>query len=315
MIKIGVFGAGRFGRIHMDILKNIPQFEVVGFYDPDKQAAGEAEKSTGLKKFEREDELIEACDAIDIVSSTVSHFALAQRSIRRFKHVFIEKPVTSTIEEARSLMSMSVEAGVKVQAGHVERFNPAFIEAYHHIKNPLFVESHRLVEFNRRQLSASVLEDIMVHDIDIMLQLINSPIKKISANSAGIIDGSPDLVNARIEFENGAAANLTASRLAVKNMRITRVYQKDCSVSINFLENRTGIIRKTEEGNEAELNLPPVKQENAIKTELLRFSDAIINNTEPAVSLDHAIRALTVAAMIKEKLKLQTNFFAEKAIS
>ncbi len=315
MIKIGIFGAGRFGRIHMALLKDMPEFELVGFYDNDEVRARETELETGLKRFSSEDELIAACQAIDIVSSTPSHYYLAQKSIRRFKHVFIEKPVTVNIEEARTLFSMSTEAGVKVQAGHVERFNPAFLEAYAHISNPIFVESHRLVEFTKRNEAVSVLEDIMVHDIDIMLQLINSPIKKISANAAGILDGTPDLVNARIEFENGAAANLTASRLAVKNMRITRVYQKEASISINFLENKTGIISKKAGFNEAELILPVVNPQNAIKTEFLRFAEAILNNSEPAVSLDHAIRALSVAGMIKEKLKLQTIFFAERAIS
>lgn len=299
----------------MNVLKEISAFEIAGFYDPDDNAAEEAQRITGLKRFSSEDELIGNSEAVDIVSATPSHFRLAQKCIRSFRHLFIEKPVTTTIEEARTLQSMAAEAGIKVQAGHVERFNPAFLTAYPHIHNPVFVESHRLAEFSKGKETVSVLEDLMVHDIDIMLQVIRSPIKKISASAVGILNGSPDLVNARIEFENGSTATLTASRLAVKNMRITRVYQKNASISINFLENKTGLIRKQEEKEEAELILPEVVPANAIKNELLRFSEALKNNSEPAVTLDHAILALSVARMIHEKLKPQSNFFAEKAIS
>jgi predicted dehydrogenase len=315
MIKIGILGAGRFGKIHTGIIKQIPQFEITGFFDPDKNKADAFEKEFGVRAFTSAEELIDASDALDIVSTTDSHFALAQKCIRKFKHLFIEKPVTSTIEEAKTLLSMSTEAGVKVQAGHVERFNPAFLLAHNYVQNPVFIESHRFAEFSRIHEAVSVLNDLMVHDIDIMLQLVDSPIKKIHASSVGILNGTPDFVNARIEFENGCTASLNASRLAVKNMRITRVYQRDASISINFLENKTGIISKQDGQDAIQLNLPEVKPGNAIKNELERFADSILNNTGPAVSLEHTIRALTVAGMIQDKLKPQSNFFAERAIS
>ncbi|MBC7863895.1 MAG: Gfo/Idh/MocA family oxidoreductase [Bacteroidia bacterium] len=314
MIRIGVFGAGRFGNIHMNILKEIAEFEIAGFYDPDQEKAAKTEKETGLKRFISEEELIDASQAIDIVSSTPSHFNLAQKALKKSKHLFIEKPVTSTTEEAKTLLSFAAEAGVKVQVGHVERFNPAFINAHDYILNPMFIESHRLMEFENAKKDVSVLDDLMVHDIDILLQIVKSPIKKISANSVGILNGTPDIVSARIEFDNGCVANLTASRLAVKNMRITRIYQKDASISINFLDNKTGLIKQNEETG-IKLELPEIKSANAIKDELTRFSYAINNNSEPAVTLDHAIQALAIAGMIQDKLKPQSNYFSDIAIS
>jgi predicted dehydrogenase len=313
MVKIGLLGVGRFGMIHMKLLKEISTFNVVGFYDCDKNKSAQVSLDTGLRSFASEDDLIDACDAIDIVSTTNTHFALAQKALKKSKHVFIEKPVTSTTEEAKILLSFAAEAGVKVQVGHVERFNPAFISAHQFISQPLFIESHRLVECHfsseiRAKKDVSVLDDLMVHDIDILLQIVKSPIKKISANSVAILNGTPDIVSARIEFDNGCVANLTASRLAVKDMRITRIYQRNASISINFLENKTGIIKQSE-NKEIHLEIPKIESANAIKDELTRFASAIINNEEPEVTLDNAIQALTIAGMIQSKLEPQATFY------
>ena len=315
MIKLGILGAGRFGQIHLKQLREIPSFDLIGFHDPDSELAKKVADETGITYYDSPELLMEKCDALDIVSSTDSHFALAQKGIRLFKHLFIEKPVTTTIDQAKILFSMAKEAGVKIQVGHVERFNPAFINGLAVVNSPVYIESHRLAEFKRTNHGVSVLEDIMVHDIDIMLQLVDSPIKKINATSVGILNGSPDLVNARIEFDNGCTASLTASRLAVKDMRITRVYQKDASVSMNFLENKTGIIKKTNGQSEAELVFPEMSPDNAIRTEFIHFAKAIESNTDPKVNLEHAIRALTVADLIKEKLLPQSNFLADYAIT
>jgi predicted dehydrogenase len=315
MIKLGVFGAGRFGQIHLKQLKEIKNFEIVGLFDPDKNLSEKIAKEYNITAYGNPDELIQKSDALDIVSSTESHFSIAQKGIRNFKHLFIEKPVSTGIDQAKNLLSIGKEAGVKIQIGHVERFNPAFLNGLSFVNSPVFIESHRLAEFQRTNKNVSVLDDIMVHDIDIMLQLVDSPIKKINATSVGIINGSPDIVNARIEFDNGCTASLTASRLAVKNMRITRVYQRDASISMNFLENKTGVIRKNDQQKEPELIFPVVENENAIKTELLHFADCIKNNLEPKVNLDHAIKALTVAELIKEKLLPQSNFLINEAIS
>jgi predicted dehydrogenase len=314
MISIGILGAGRFGKIHMNLLKQIPEFSISGFYDPDEQLAMKISEETGLRKFNSEEELVANSQAVDIVSPTATHYQLAHMALKRSRHLFIEKPVTTTLEEAQTLAAFAAEAGVKVQVGHVERFNPAFVNAHFHIHEPMFVESHRLMEFENNKKDVSVLNDLMVHDIDILLQIVKSPIKKISANAVAILNGSHDIVNARIEFENGCVGNLTASRLAVKNMRITRVYQRNASISINFLDNKTGMISQNEHEAIA-LSQPEIKTANAIKDELTRFAACIINNTEPAVTLDHAIQALSIAGMIQEKLMPQSNFFSNKAIS
>ena len=315
MIRLGVFGAGRFGSIHISQLKQLPNFQITGLYDPNFDLAQKICKEHNITPFQNPDELIEVSEALDIVSNTESHFTLAQKGIRHFKHLFIEKPVTTTIDQAKILYSMAKEAGVKIQVGHVERFNPAFLNGLKHVHQPVFIESHRLAEFKRTNKEVSVLEDIMVHDIDIMLQLVDSPIKKINATSVGILNGSPDLVNARIEFDNGCTASLTASRLAVKNMRITRVYQQRSSISMNFLENKTGIITKLDEEDDATLIFPEIEAENAIKTEFIHFANSINENKEPSVSLEHAIRALSVADLIKEKLIPQSNFLIDQAIN
>ncbi|MFN5182586.1 MAG: Gfo/Idh/MocA family protein [Bacteroidota bacterium] len=315
MIRLGIFGVGRFGQIHLKQLSEIKEFELVGIYDSNEELSEQVSNEFGIKKFASAEELIEVSDALDIVSTTESHFSIAQKGIRAFKHLFIEKPVTVHLDQAKILFSMAKEAGVKIQVGHVERFNPAFLNGLRFIKSPVFIESHRLAEFKKTNKNVSVLEDIMVHDIDIMLQLVDSPIKKINATSVGILNGSPDIVNTRIEFDNGCTASLTASRLAVKNMRITRVYQKDASISMNFLENKTGIITKTEVEKDAELLFPEVTPGNAIRTQLAHFADCIKNNCEPTVNLDHAIKALSVAELIKEKLLPQSNFLEKQTIS
>jgi predicted dehydrogenase len=313
-LKIAVFGAGRFGQIHMKILKNMPEFELVGFFDPAESATA-VEQNSGTSRFHDPQQLMEAADVINIVSSTDSHYSLALQAIKKFKPLFIEKPVTLHLQEAKSLQDMAKEAGIKIQTGHVERFNPAFLSAFPFIQQPVYIESHRLEEFNNSKEFVDVLDDLMVHDIDILLQLVNSPIKKINASAVGIFNGSPDFVNARIEFENGCTASLNASRLAVKKMRITRVFQKDASLSINFLENKTGIIRKSGNGKEAELQFPEVKTSNAIENEWKHFHQCILTDKEPDVNMHHAIRALSVAELIKEKLKLQTDFYTNQTIS
>jgi predicted dehydrogenase len=313
-LKIGVLGAGRFGQIHMNVLNSMTEFELTGFYDP-SDATADFAMQNNIKRFSTLEQLFENSEVINIVSSTETHFHNAQQAIRLLKPIFIEKPVTIDLHQAKSLQGMATEAGIKVQTGHIERFNPAFLAALNFIENPLYIESHRLAEIGTNKKQPDVLDDLMVHDIDIMLQLVNSPIKKISASAVGIFNGDPDFVNARIEFENGCTASLNASRVAVRKMRITRIFQKDASVSINFLENKTGIIRKNSNNLEPELYFPEVLPSNAIENELRHFHDSVTGGKNPEVNLDHAIRALEVAEKIKDILKLQTNFYSNQAIS
>lgn len=326
MIKIGVLGAGHLGKVHIRLLKEIDKFELVGFYDPDRSVAEAVAQEFGIPQFESMESLIDAVDAIDVVTPTLSHYDCASKAIKRSKHVFIEKPVTNTIEEAKSLGGLSKEANVKVQVGHVERFNPAFIAAKEHCSNPMFVETHRLAQFNPRGTDVSVVLDLMIHDIDIILSVVKSNIKRLSASGVSVVSDTPDISNARIEFDNGCVANLTASRISMKNMRKTRFFQQDRYISVDFLDKKVDIIRiKNVEGEldpfamtiEPGNNKPPkqiyfenpiILPTNAIKMELETFADSIISNSTPLVSIDDGYKALDVAYKIIEKMKATAGF-------
>ncbi len=328
MLKIGVLGAGHLGKIHIRLLQEIDSFELIGFYDPDQDAADSVAKEFKTKSFSSIDELLEMVDVVDIVTPTLSHFDCAVKAIKKSKHVFIEKPITNTVEEARQLIQLAEEADVKVQVGHVERFNPAFIASKEYIKHPMFIETHRLAQFNPRGTDVSVVLDLMIHDLDIILSIVKSNVRKISASGVAVVSESPDIANARIEFDNGAVANLTASRISLKNMRKTRVFQKDAYVSIDFLEKESEIVRLSEvEGEPDPLSVtidlgkgkgqkeiyfekPDIEPNNAIKEELSSFSFSIQNNTSPAVTIHDGYNALDVAHQIIEKLNLTHENFS-----
>lgn len=325
MIKIGVLGAGHLGKIHIRLLKEIDKYEFAGFYDPDKENAELVAKEFNIKRFDTIDELLDNVDAVDIVTPTVTHYECASKAIKKSKHVFIEKPVTNTIEEAKSLIGLSKEANVKVQVGHVERFNPAFIAAKGHCSNPMFIETHRLAQFNPRGTDVSVVLDLMIHDIDIILSVVRSNIKRISASGVAVVSDSPDISNARIEFDNGCVANLTASRISMKNMRKSRFFQKDAYLSVDFLDKKVDVIRLKNISGEADplavtidlgakgskqiyFENPSILPTNAIKMELETFADSIISNSTPLVSIDDGYKALDVAYKIIEKMKATAGF-------
>ncbi len=243
-LKIGVLGAGHLGKIHMNCLLQLPDdYEIVGFYDPSPEKANEAHERFGLSGFDSIESLIEACDVIDIVTPTLSHFECATAALRSFRHVFIEKPITNTLDEARVLMSMAEEASVKVQVGHVERFNPAFRAARSYLAKPLFIEAHRLAEFNPRGTDVSVVLDLMIHDLDILLSVTGANVRQVSASGVAVVSETPDIANARLEFDNGCVANLTASRISLKNMRKVRFFQRDAYIAVDFLKRESEIVR------------------------------------------------------------------------
>ena len=325
MLKVGVLGAGHLGKIHLKLLKELKKdYEVIGFYDPNRENAKKVNKDFRVKAFKKIEDLITESDVINIVTPTLSHFDCAMEAIKAHKHVFIEKPITNTTEEAETLMKLSREAGVKVQVGHVERFNPAFTAAQPYCNQPMFIEAHRLAEFNPRGTDVPVVLDLMIHDIDIILSIAKSNIRKISASGASVVSDTPDIANARIEFDNGCVANITASRMSLKNMRKTRIFQKDAYISVDFLEKKTEVIRlKSLKASEKQdpfaivLDLgkgrkkkqiyfenPNIETNNAIKDELKSFADAINNNTEPIVTIEDGFHALETAHMILEKMKL-----------
>lgn len=243
MLKAGVLGAGHLGKIHLKLLKQSEKYELVGFYDPIKENALKVEKEFGYKSFDTIEALINAVDVVDIVTPTLSHFECAKEAIEKGKHVFIEKPITNTVEEAEILIKLAEKHNVKGQVGHVERFNPAFTAVKDAIQNPMFIETHRLAEFNPRGTDVPVVLDLMIHDIDVILSVVKSKVKSINSSGVSILSETPDIANARIEFENGCVANLTASRISLKNMRKSRFFQRDAYIAVDFFEKATEVVR------------------------------------------------------------------------
>ncbi|TND08056.1 MAG: oxidoreductase domain-containing protein [Bacteroidetes bacterium] len=328
MLKIGVLGAGHLGKIHIRLLKEIAGYELLGFFDPDPETAGKTAEEFGVKAWPDMDSLIDTCDVVDIVTPTVHHFDCASRALKRSKHIFIEKPLTNTIEEGKILLRLAKEANVKVQVGHVERFNPAFLAAQEFCTDPMFIETHRLAQFNPRGTDVSVVLDLMIHDIDIILSLVKANIRRISASGVAVVSETPDIANARIEFDNGAVANLTSSRISMKNMRKSRFFRKDAYISVDFLEKQVSVIRLRQvEGETDPLSViielgegkgkkqiwfenPAVEPVNAIKMELESFAEAIRNNRQPLVPIEDGYKALEVAHKIIDQLKMTANFAA-----
>ena len=315
MLKAGVLGAGHLGKIHLRLLQESKKFELVGFFDPFTENAKKVAKEFGYKLFDSVEELIAAVEVVDIVTPTLSHFECAKKAIEKGRHIFIEKPITKTVLEAEAIKTLASQFHVQGQVGHVERFNPAFTAVKDKIDTPMFIETHRLAEFNPRGTDVPVVLDLMIHDIDIILSVVNSKVKNVHASGISVISETPDIANARIEFENGCVANLTASRISMKNMRKTRFFQKDAYISVDFLEKKYEIVRMKDVPNNPDefamilqyaegvkkqiyFDNPEIENNNAILDELESFADAINNGTRPIVSLRQGAEALRVAQMI-----------------
>ena len=315
MLKAGVLGAGHLGKIHLRLLNQSDKYELVGFYDADEINAKKVEAEFGYAYFDSIEALVDAVDIVDIVTPTLSHYDCAKQAIAKGKHIFIEKPITNTVEEAEHIRNLLAEHDIRGQVGHVERFNPAFIAIKDQIKHPMFIETHRLAEFNPRGTDVPVVLDLMIHDIDIILSVVKSEVKNVSASGVSVISDTPDIANARIEFENGCVANLTASRISLKNMRKTRFFQKDAYISVDFLEKKCEVVKMKDapehpgdfdmilqnaEGIKKQIYFdnPEIANNNAILDELETFADAINTNSKPIVTLHDGAEALRVATMI-----------------
>jgi len=322
MLKIGVIGAGHLGKFHLNNWAVIDGVQLAGFCDTDDANAKLVTEKYKIPRFIQAEELMDACDALDIVAPTSSHFVLCEQAIKKGKHVFVEKPLANTMEEAKSLVKLAKEANIKFQVGHVERFNPAFLALKDQVLQPMFIEVHRLAQFNPRGTDVSVILDLMIHDIDIILSLVKSNVNYISANGVAVMSDTPDIANVRIEFDNGCVANLTSSRISMKKMRKMRLFQKDAYIGIDFLEKKTEIIRLNTPGEKNVFTFdidthngkktiaianPHVKDINAIKMELEEFRNAITNNTDTPVSVVDGFRAMEVAHQILEKIGHTTN--------
>lgn len=315
MLKVGVLGAGHLGRIHLKLLQQSEKYELVGFYDPDIANGQRVAEEFKYRYFDQLDALMDAVDVVDIVTPTLSHYNCAIKAITKGKHIFIEKPITNTIEEAEHIRLLVSENNLRGQVGHVERFNPAFKAIKSEIKNPMFIETHRLAEFNPRGTDVPVVLDLMIHDIDIILSVVKSPVLSVHASGVSVISEAPDIANARIEFENGCVANLTASRISLKNMRKSRFFQKDAYISVDFLDKKVEVVKMKDapehpgdfdmvlqnaEGKSKQIYFknPEITPNNAILDELETFADAIEGNTKPIVTLRDGTDALKLAHRI-----------------
>lgn len=322
-IRIGVLGAGHLGRIHVQQLREVPEFELVGVFDPHLEKCEAIAKEFGVAILESTEALLTKVDAVDIVTPTLTHFALAKQAMNSGKHVFIEKPVTNTLDEAHELVRLAGATGLKVQVGHVERFNPAFQVARPFLKDPMFIETHRLAQFNPRGTDVSVVLDLMIHDIDIVLNVVGSPVEQVSASGVSVVSDTPDITNARLAFANGCVANLTASRISMKNMRKSRFFQRDAYIAVDMLTKETEIVRMRQvEGDadpfavtidlgagkgvrEISFEKPEVPTINAIREELRAFAMSILHDQVPVVSIADGTAALETAHWVLAQLDEQ----------
>ena len=322
MLRIGVLGAGHLGKIHLNCLQQLSEsYELIGFYDPDPRLAKLVSQEKGIKAWEKLEDLVDASDVVDIVTPTLSHFECAQTVLHKGKHLFIEKPVTHTLEEAERLLEQERAGQSQVQVGHVERFNPAFRAIESDLDRPLFIEAHRLAQFNPRGTDVPVVLDLMIHDIDVVLHSVKSKVSNIHASGVAVVSDTPDIANARIEFENGCVANLTASRISMKNMRKARFFQRDAYITVDFLEKQSERVRMQEHSGEDPYALsldlgdgrkkqilfeqPEVLESNAIQEELKSLAEAINKKQDPVVTLQDGYEALRVATAILEKMSQQ----------
>lgn len=317
-LKIGLFGVGHLGKIHLKCLHHT-DFEIVGIYDPDPEVQRYISENYSIPIFDSDDKLLVEVDAIDIVSTTITHFEIAKKAIELGKHAFIEKPVCASLEQAKTLIEAKNKTGVKVQIGHVERYNPAIISLKNRKVSPKFIEGHRLTTFNTRGNEVSVMLDLMIHDLDLVLQLVQSNVKDVQANGVCVVNDTPDICNARITFENGCVANLTASRISMKQMRKLRVFQENEYISIDFLKKETQIVKLEDLDDRDEnqfmtintasgkkilhVEIPEIKENNAIVDELNDFYNAIQNNVAVSVDLEAGMKALELAYMIEEEIR------------
>ncbi|MEM1325128.1 MAG: Gfo/Idh/MocA family oxidoreductase [Bacteroidota bacterium] len=319
-LKIGVFGVGHLGKIHLKCLQLLPNtFDIIGFYDTDEMQAKQVSETFGIKAFSNVQDLIAAIDVADIVVPTSFHYDIAKQVLEAGKHLFIEKPVTHSLIEAKELVELTEQQQVKAQVGHVERFNPALLALGDQILSPMFIEGHRLAHFNPRGTDVSVVLDLMIHDLDILLHLVDSPIAQVSASGVAVVSEQVDIANARIEFENGCVANLTASRMSLKQMRKMRLFQPDAYVSLDFLDKKAQIVQITDEAQHnsfgslptakgerwISLKEPDIEPTNAIKMELAAFAQSIQNDTTPTVSIKDGYRALELAHRIIKDIQVR----------
>lgn len=326
-IKAGIFGLGHLGKTHLKLLKELSSergdIEICGIFDTDTEKNKSIPEENGFTVNNTPEELLSKINTAFIITPTSAHFELASKCFKSGINTFIEKPVTDTTEEAKMLLQLAEDKNIKIQIGHIERFNPAILALDSYKINPMFIETHRLAQFNPRGTDVSVIQDLMIHDIDIILNLVKSKVKRIDANGVAIITDKIDIANARIQFESGCVANITASRISLNKMRKMRLFQKNAYISIDFLQNTSEVFRLSDGSPESKDNEAvaltefvkgdkkvklfyerPVSAEvNSMKYEQNKFLDAIVNNEEPIVTLEDGLQALEVANEIINEIE------------
>ncbi|HMN04958.1 MAG TPA: Gfo/Idh/MocA family oxidoreductase [Flavobacteriales bacterium] len=322
-LRIGVLGAGHLGRIHVQQLRELPDYRIVGIFDLHPEKSAQVHAEFGVPVSDNLAGLVEACDVVDVVTPTVAHHECAMQALDAGKHVFIEKPIAQTLEQARELVERAAAAGRSVQVGHVERFNPAFLAARGALHDPMFIETHRLAQFDPRGTDVSVVLDLMIHDLDIILHVVGAPAKDVHASGVAVVSDTPDIANARIEFANGCVANLTASRISMKKMRKSRFFQKDAYIAVDMLKKEAEIMRMrtVEEASPFAVTLdlgpgkgireiafekPEIPATNAIREELRSFAEALRQGRQPEVPATDGLAALELAHRVLEAMQVRT---------
>jgi predicted dehydrogenase len=327
-LPIGVIGVGHLGSLHAKMLSNIQNADLVGVYDADRVRAEKIAGDYHTKIFTNIDDLLNNVKAVCVATPTTAHYEIARKAIDKRIHLFIEKPITHTTEEAEILVKTASDNNVKIQVGHIERFNPALLALETYKLNPMFIESHRLAQFNPRGTDVAVVLDLMIHDIDIILSLVQSPVVKIEANGVAVVSNQIDIANARLQFENGCVANVTASRISQKKMRKMRLFQRDAYISIDFSDGTAEVFRLVDENEKVEnlammlgqinagtknrnivFEKPEIKEVNALMHELQLFVDAVQNDVQPVVTGKDGLQALKVAHDIITKINQQSISF------
>jgi predicted dehydrogenase len=324
-LRVGVIGAGHLGTLHAKMYAQMSSVELVGLYDIDPQRAAAVASQHGSRQFENISSLLEAIEAVSIATTTTSHFEVARAALEAGVHVLIEKPMTETIEQARVLVELAEAKGLKIQVGHIERFNPAVLALESYQLQPLFIESHRLAQFNPRGTDVPVVLDLMIHDIDLILTLVQSPVQRIDANGVAVVSDSVDIANARLQFSNGCVANVTASRISQNKLRKMRLFQRNAYISIDFSQGLAEVFRLVDADDPSVTptmllghidqgkrkrsiiyEQPEIKEVNALLYELERFVEAVRNGSEPPVTGRDGLQALEVAQEILTKIEAQT---------
>jgi predicted dehydrogenase len=321
-LKVGIAGTGHLGKLHAKMFTSIPECRLAGVFDVNQLTSKTASEEFGTESFSNLQDLLKQVDAVSIAATTIAHYDLAKECIMAGKHVFIEKPITTTISQAEEIVQLAAERNLNLQVGHIERFNPALVSLEQYILEPMFIQTDRLAQFNPRGTDVAVVLDLMIHDIDIILSLIKSKVKQIDASGVAVVSDSLDIANARIQFENGAVANVTASRISQKKMRKMRIFQRDNYISLDFITGLSEVYRLVPIDQDTGITTlsfgeigignkkrrviyeqPEIKEQNALQYELQLFVDSVIHKTKPVVSGEDGLRALQVAEMILQKIE------------